>query len=56
MNRSLNTSRIVCIIAIMMLIVSIYASALYELQINKGENYLQAVSGTVTMTETVRCV
>ena len=53
MNRSLNTSRIVCIIAIMMLIVSIYASALYELQINKGENYLQAVSGTVTMTDTV---
>lgn len=49
----LKTTRIVCIAIIMGIILSIYASALYELQIVKGETYLAASGSAIAYREKI---
>ena len=53
MRDTLRTSRIACIVVVMAVLLSIYTSALYELQIKEGDSYLEASRNSVTITETV---
>lgn len=54
MDRTVKMSRIMCIVIVMALILSIYASALYELQIVEGQDYLKRSTNAIAATKTVK--
>ena len=53
MNRILRTSRIAFIFVVVAILLSIYTSALYELQIKEGDSYLEASRNAIAMTKTI---
>lgn len=53
-NRIFKSTRIAAIFVIMAVLLSIYTSALYDLQITKGDNYLEASRNAIATTRTIQ--